>query len=129
VNEVTFGETSAGAAMVQGSFVGQGASEYRSTLGHVFFDNAYAWSGSAHARMGGPFGNRGSSESREQTIANGTSLNLPGGRDILIRRFSQLVRRYRASLRYYASPTSCVSRQPDYTPWLWNTSLRRVARA
>jgi len=27
VNEVTFGETSAGAAMVQGSFVGQGASE------------------------------------------------------------------------------------------------------
>lgn len=25
----------------------------------------------AHARMGGPFGNRGSSESREQTIANG----------------------------------------------------------
>lgn len=29
VNEVTFGETSTGAAMVQGSFVGQGASEYR----------------------------------------------------------------------------------------------------
>lgn len=27
VNEVTFGETSTGAAMVQGSFVGQGASE------------------------------------------------------------------------------------------------------
>ena len=25
----------------------------------------------AHARMSGPFGNRGSSESREQTIANG----------------------------------------------------------
>ncbi|CCL99056.1 uncharacterized protein FIBRA_01067 [Fibroporia radiculosa] len=49
VNEVAFGETSTGAAMVQGSFVGQGAT---------------------HARMGGPFGNRGSSESREQTIAN-----------------------------------------------------------
>jgi len=49
VNEVTFGETSAGAAMVQGSYVGQG---------------------STHARMSGPFGNRGSSESREQTIAN-----------------------------------------------------------
>ncbi|EKM50866.1 uncharacterized protein PHACADRAFT_31958 [Phanerochaete carnosa HHB-10118-sp] len=52
VNEVTFGETSTGAAMVQGSFVAQGAT---------------------HARMGGPFGNRGSSESREQTIANGAS--------------------------------------------------------
>lgn len=30
VNEVTFGETSAGAAMVQGSFVAQGASEFSS---------------------------------------------------------------------------------------------------
>lgn len=49
VSEVTFGETSAGAAMVQGSYVGQG---------------------STHARMSGPFGNRGSNESREQTIAN-----------------------------------------------------------
>ncbi|KLO10354.1 hypothetical protein SCHPADRAFT_916374 [Schizopora paradoxa] len=49
VSEVTFGETSNGAAMVQGSFVGQG---------------------STHARMGGPFGNRGASESREQTIQN-----------------------------------------------------------
>ncbi|GBE85923.1 BRF1-domain-containing protein [Sparassis crispa] len=49
VSEVMFGETSTGAAMVQGSFVGQGATR---------------------ARMGGPFGNRGSSESREQTIAN-----------------------------------------------------------
>ncbi|KAI9464791.1 BRF1-domain-containing protein [Russula earlei] len=49
VNEVSFGETAAGAAMVQGSYVGQGAT---------------------HARMGGPFGNRGNIESREQTIAN-----------------------------------------------------------
>ncbi|KAH9927889.1 BRF1-domain-containing protein [Amylocystis lapponica] len=49
VNEVVFGETSTGAAMVQGSFVGQGATR---------------------AKMGGPFGNRGNSESREQTIAN-----------------------------------------------------------
>ncbi|OCH87175.1 BRF1-domain-containing protein [Obba rivulosa] len=49
VSEVMFGETSSGAAMVQGSFVGQGATR---------------------ARMGGPFGNRGNSESREQTIAN-----------------------------------------------------------
>ncbi|KZV70104.1 cyclin-like protein [Peniophora sp. CONT] len=49
VNEVSFGETSTGAAMVQGAYVGQGAT---------------------HARMGGPFGNRGSNESREQTIAN-----------------------------------------------------------
>ncbi|KIM73778.1 hypothetical protein PILCRDRAFT_828829 [Piloderma croceum F 1598] len=49
VSEITFGETSAGAAMVQGSYVGQG---------------------STHARMSGPFGNRGSNESREQTIAN-----------------------------------------------------------
>ncbi|KAF9457531.1 cyclin-like protein [Collybia nuda] len=49
VNEVAFGETSNGAAMVQGSFVGQGAT---------------------HARMTGPYGNRGNNESREQTIAN-----------------------------------------------------------
>lgn len=49
MNEVSFGETAAGAAMVQGSYVGQGAT---------------------HARMGGPFGNRGNAESREQTIAN-----------------------------------------------------------
>ncbi|KIM67015.1 hypothetical protein SCLCIDRAFT_108576, partial [Scleroderma citrinum Foug A] len=49
VSEVTFGETSTGAAMVQGAYVGQGAT---------------------HARMSGPFGNRGSTESREQTIAN-----------------------------------------------------------
>ncbi|KAI6153338.1 BRF1-domain-containing protein [Pisolithus tinctorius] len=49
VSEVTFGETSTGAAMVQGAYVGQGATR---------------------ARLSGPFGNRGSSESREQTIAN-----------------------------------------------------------
>ncbi|KAI8985592.1 hypothetical protein BD414DRAFT_488591 [Trametes punicea] len=49
VNEVTFGETSSGAAMVQGTFVAQGATR---------------------ARMGGLFGNRGNTESREQTIAN-----------------------------------------------------------
>ncbi|KAJ7641382.1 BRF1-domain-containing protein [Roridomyces roridus] len=49
VNEVTFGETSSGGAMVQGSFVGQGAT---------------------HARMGGPYGNRGNSDSRAQTIEN-----------------------------------------------------------
>jgi transcription factor IIIB 90 kDa subunit len=51
VSEVTFGETASGGAMVQGSFVAQGAT---------------------HARMSGPFGNRGSVESREQTIANGS---------------------------------------------------------
>ncbi|EIN10033.1 cyclin-like protein [Punctularia strigosozonata HHB-11173 SS5] len=50
VSEVTFGETSSGAAMVQGSYVAQGATR---------------------ARMGGFFGNRGGDgESREQTIAN-----------------------------------------------------------
>uniref|UniRef100_D8Q821 B-related factor 1 n=1 Tax=Schizophyllum commune (strain H4-8 / FGSC 9210) TaxID=578458 RepID=D8Q821_SCHCM len=49
VNEVVFGETSTGAAMVQGSFVAQGATR---------------------ARLGGPYGNRGNVESREQTLAN-----------------------------------------------------------
>ncbi|KAF9013414.1 hypothetical protein BDQ17DRAFT_1343383 [Cyathus striatus] len=49
VNEIAFGESSNGAAIVQGSFVAQGAT---------------------HARMTGPYGNRGSNESREQTIAN-----------------------------------------------------------
>lgn len=67
VNEVTFGETSTGAAMVQGAYVGQGASAY----GLHVISNAETNSHIAHARMGGPFGNRGSNESREQTIANG----------------------------------------------------------
>ncbi|KIJ52660.1 hypothetical protein M422DRAFT_43485 [Sphaerobolus stellatus SS14] len=49
VSEVTFGETSNGAAMVQGSFVGQGQTR---------------------ARMMGPGGFRGAGESREQTLAN-----------------------------------------------------------
>ncbi|KAJ7645813.1 hypothetical protein B0H17DRAFT_1103689 [Mycena rosella] len=49
VSEITFGETSSGGAMVQGSFVGQG---------------------STHARMSGPYGNRGNSDSRAQTIEN-----------------------------------------------------------
>ncbi|GJJ14676.1 hypothetical protein Clacol_008942 [Clathrus columnatus] len=49
VAEVTFGETSTGAAMVQGSYVGQGQTR---------------------ARMTGPGGFRGSGESREQTLAN-----------------------------------------------------------
>ncbi|OCB90256.1 hypothetical protein A7U60_g2546 [Sanghuangporus baumii] len=49
VSEVVFGESSSGAAIVQGSFVGQGATR---------------------ARMSGPYGNRNTSESREQTIEN-----------------------------------------------------------
>ncbi|KAF7784937.1 hypothetical protein Agabi119p4_1102 [Agaricus bisporus var. burnettii] len=49
VNEIAFGETANGAAIVQGSFVAQGAT---------------------HARMGGPYGNRSGSDSREQTIEN-----------------------------------------------------------
>ncbi|KIY66450.1 BRF1-domain-containing protein [Cylindrobasidium torrendii FP15055 ss-10] len=53
VNELAFGESSSGAATVQGSYVALGATR---------------------ARMSGPFGNRGGgeSESREQTIANAT---------------------------------------------------------
>ncbi|KAF9448740.1 BRF1-domain-containing protein [Macrolepiota fuliginosa MF-IS2] len=51
VNEIAFGESANGAAIVQGSFVAQGAT---------------------HARMGGPYGNRSSSDSREQTIENAT---------------------------------------------------------
>ncbi|KAF8583525.1 BRF1-domain-containing protein [Ramaria rubella] len=49
VAEVTFGEASNGAAVVQGSYVGQGQTR---------------------ARMNGPGGFRGSGESREQTLAN-----------------------------------------------------------
>lgn len=71
VSEVTFGETSAGAAMVQGSYVGQGSSKYWS---YMFYGQSLSLPLPAHARMSGPFGNRGSNESREQTIANGESL-------------------------------------------------------
>ncbi|EJD05161.1 uncharacterized protein FOMMEDRAFT_80943, partial [Fomitiporia mediterranea MF3/22] len=49
VSEVVFGESSSGAAIVQGSFVGQGAT---------------------HAKMGVPYRKRNTSESREQTIDN-----------------------------------------------------------
>ncbi|KZV83445.1 hypothetical protein EXIGLDRAFT_656106 [Exidia glandulosa HHB12029] len=49
VSEVTFGETSSGAAMVQGSYVG---------------------AGSARARMNSAFGKGTSIESREQTLEN-----------------------------------------------------------
>ncbi|CAK5263593.1 unnamed protein product [Mycena citricolor] len=49
VSEITFGETSSGGAMVQGSFVGQGATG---------------------ARFGGPYGNRGNGDSRAQTLEN-----------------------------------------------------------
>ncbi|KAK2467607.1 hypothetical protein APHAL10511_000462 [Amanita phalloides] len=49
VSELGFDETSAGAAVVQGSFVAQG---------------------STRARLGGPLGHRANHESREQTIAN-----------------------------------------------------------
>ncbi|KAG9223842.1 hypothetical protein CCMSSC00406_0007704 [Pleurotus cornucopiae] len=62
VNEVSFGETSSGAAMVQGSFVGQGAT---------------------HARLTGPYGNRSSTESREQTIANAVEHKFTKGRKSL----------------------------------------------
>ncbi|KDQ10869.1 hypothetical protein BOTBODRAFT_136350 [Botryobasidium botryosum FD-172 SS1] len=49
VSEITFGETSSGAAMVQGSYVAQG---------------------STRARMSGPYANQ-DGESREQVITNG----------------------------------------------------------
>jgi transcription factor IIIB subunit 2 len=67
VNEVAFGETSNGAAMVQGSFVGQGAS----MLSIYSFKLSSDWR-EAHAKMSGPYGSRGNNESREQTIANGS---------------------------------------------------------
>src|SRR6202044_2867483 len=69
VSEITFGETSAGAAMVQGSYVGQGSSELLFSCPRYIYLHGIL--STAHARMSGPFGNRGSYESREQTIANG----------------------------------------------------------
>ncbi|KAG4304404.1 hypothetical protein PORY_002114 [Pneumocystis oryctolagi] len=50
VSEITFGEASSGAAIVQGSFIGADQS---------------------HARTNGPYRKQSSLESREQTIANG----------------------------------------------------------
>lgn len=50
VSEITFGETSSGAAIVNGAFVG---------------------AGETHARNSGPFRKGGGLESREQTLANG----------------------------------------------------------
>jgi hypothetical protein len=56
VSEITFGENSAGAATVQGSFVG---------------------SNQTHAATGGRYRSGTSLESREQTIAEGTQRNPP----------------------------------------------------
>ncbi|KAF3939044.1 hypothetical protein ABW19_dt0207590 [Dactylella cylindrospora] len=50
VSEITFGETSSGAAVVQGSYVG---------------------ADQKHARSSGPFRRHGAAETREQVIANG----------------------------------------------------------
>ncbi|EWC47255.1 transcription factor IIIB subunit [Drechslerella stenobrocha 248] len=50
VSEITFGETSSGAAVVQGSYVG---------------------ADQKHARSAGPFRRHGTSETREQVISNG----------------------------------------------------------
>jgi len=50
VSEISFGETSSGAAVVNGAFVG---------------------AGETHARNTGPFRKGGGLESREQTLANG----------------------------------------------------------
>lgn len=64
ISEVTFGKTNLAAAMVQGSYVGLGPSECILGFSGVFEFDALIL---AHARM-----NRRSSESRDQTIANGT---------------------------------------------------------
>jgi hypothetical protein len=56
VSDITFGENSAGAATVQGSFVG---------------------AGQTHANTGGRYRSGTSIESREQTIAEGISITPP----------------------------------------------------
>jgi hypothetical protein len=61
--------------MVQGSYVGQGSSKLL-FLPRLIYSTDNPWT--ARAKMGGPFGNRGSNESREQTMANGmTDLAVP----------------------------------------------------
>lgn len=72
MNEITFGETGSGAAMVQGSYVGQGSRECFFLLVERIDLIQNGCIGGA--RMGGPFGNRGSMESREQTMMNGSPL-------------------------------------------------------
>ena len=56
-------ETLNGAAMVRGSFLGQGASECRS-VSFIFTSDLYGEQGQC-------YGNRGNNVSKEQTIANG----------------------------------------------------------
>lgn len=70
VSEIAFGETANGAAIVQGSFVAQGASGFPSWCHSLVKADTVVL---AHARMGGPYGNRSSGDSREQTIENGVS--------------------------------------------------------
>lgn len=87
VSEITFGETSGGAAVVQGSLVGADASEsclcsfLSPALGASRLSCPRFWLRladlrrsllpSARARMSGPYGNRDSQESKEKTVAAG----------------------------------------------------------
>jgi transcription factor IIIB subunit 2 len=72
---VAFGEASNGAAnvqLVQGSFVGQGAHFY--FLFYIiksYSSESIDPSSPVHARMSGPYANRGNNESRNQMIGNG----------------------------------------------------------
>ena len=69
VSELGFDETSAGAAVVQGSFVAQGSST-SFTATQTAYSHIYVFIARAH--LTGPLGHRANHESREQTIANGT---------------------------------------------------------
>jgi hypothetical protein len=56
---------------VQGSFVAQGASTF---FWNLIFTKPHNIT-TARVRMGGPYGNRSSADSREQTIENGMQYN------------------------------------------------------
>src|SRR5258708_37715551 len=97
--------------------------------------------------MGGPFGNRGNTESREQTIANGKPLllqceNLFSERfypsvpiaaapcvDPLPNHFCQRTAKSRALLLFCDCLTLSLLRQRDCTLSQWSTSLQKGGRA
>jgi len=123
VNEIAFGETANGAAIVQGSFVAQGASGFPSWYHSLVEADTVVL---AHARMGGPYGNRSSGDSREQTIENGVSFV-----DILKIRFNilQQPKGSKTLQVFYACQKSLLWPQDGCIHLPWNTNSPKGEKA
>ena len=93
----------------------------------VLYYSSIDQSSPAHARMSGPYGNRGNNESREQTIANG-SLIRQGYFHVPNRLLSQRVKKSRALQIYFGCRKWFVLQPHACIPSQSNTSLPKVVK-